>query len=123
MGSEKQKMAGGVKKPRVRRPPRPVGKLKPDRITLNTDGGCSVEELKTMPGWRLVAGGNALARTRKFTQAGAAAKWASFVTDLAATERHAVTLTVTANRVTLLLQRPSRNGIDMPLIDFARQLG
>jgi pterin-4a-carbinolamine dehydratase len=79
--------------------------------------------LKEMPGWRLVARGNGLARTRTFTQAGAAAKWASFVTDLAATERHAVTLGVTANRVTLLLQRPSRNGINLPLLDFARQLG
>jgi len=114
MSSEKQQVNGGVKKARVRRPPRPVGKLKPERVQ---------EELKTMPGWRLVAGGNALARTRKFTQAGAAAKWAAFIADLAATERHAVTLSVTANRVTLLLQRPSRNGIDMPLLDFARQLG
>jgi len=116
MSSEKQQVAaaGGVKKARVRRPPRPVGKLKPERVQ---------DELKTMPGWRLVAGGNALARTRKFTQAGAAAKWAAFIVDLAATEIHAVTLTVTANQVTLLLQRPSRRGIDMPLLDFARQLG
>ena len=116
MSSGKQQVAaaGGVKKPRVRRPPRPVGKLKPERVQ---------EELKTMPGWRLAAGGNALARTRKFTQAGVAAKWASFVTDLAATERHAIHLVVTANQVTLLLQRSNRNGIDMPLLDFARQLG
>jgi pterin-4a-carbinolamine dehydratase len=116
MSSEKQQMAvdGGVKKARVRRPPRPVGKLKPERVQL---------ELRTMPGWRLVAGGNALARTRKFTQAGAAAKWAAFIADLAATELHAIHLGVTANQVTLLLQRPSRRGIDMPLLDFARQLG
>lgn len=116
MNSEKQQMAvaGRVRKGKVRRPPRPVGKLKPERVQ---------EELKTMPSWRLVAGGNALARTRKFTQPGAAAKWAAHIADLIATERHAVTLGVTVNRVTLLLQRPSRNGIDMPLLDFARQLG
>jgi len=116
MSTEKQRRAAGVraKKPRLRRPPRPVGKLKPERVQ---------EELKTMPNWRLVAGGNGLYRTCKFTQAGAAAKWAAYIADLAATERHAVTLSVTANRVTLLLQRPSRNGIDMPLLDFARQIG
>jgi pterin-4a-carbinolamine dehydratase len=116
MSTEKQQVTAGVraKRARLRRPPRPVGKLKPERVQ---------EELKTMPNWRLVAGGNGLARICKFTQPGAAAKWASYIADLAATERHAVTLTVTANRVTLLLQRPSRNGIDMPLLDFARQIG
>jgi len=114
MSSEKQQMAGGVTKVRLRRPPRPVGKLKPERVQ---------EELKTMPGWRLAARGNALARTRKFTQAGAAAKWAAFIAGLAATERHAIHLVVTANQMTLLLQRPNRRGIDMPLLDFARQLG
>jgi pterin-4a-carbinolamine dehydratase len=104
----------GKMKGNLRRPLRPGGKLKPERVQL---------ELKTMPGWRLVSKGNALARTRTFTQAGAAAKWASHISDLMATERHAVTLAVTANRVTLLLQRPGRKGIDMPLLDFARQLG
>jgi pterin-4a-carbinolamine dehydratase len=116
MSTEKQQVAvgGRVKRGRVRRPPRPVGKLKPERIQ---------EELKTMPGWRLVTGGNALTRTRKFTQPGAAAKWAAYIAELAATERHAIHLQVTANQVTLQLQRPSRKGIDMPLLDFARQLG
>jgi|SRR6476661_5622647 len=116
MSTEKEQAAvgGRVKRGRLRRPPRPVGKLKPERVQ---------EELKTMPNWRLVADGNALYRVCRFTQAGAAAKWAAFIADLAATERHAVTLGVTANRVTVLLQRPSKNGIDMELLDFARQLG
>ncbi len=116
MSTEKQTAAvgAGARRGKVRRPPRPVGKLKPERVQ---------EELKTMPNWRLVAGGNGLYRACRFTQAGAAAKWAAFIADLAATERHAVTLGVTANRVTVLLQRPGRNGIDMALLDFARQLG
>lgn len=96
-----------------RRRIRPGGRLKPERVQL---------ELRAMLGWRLTARGHGIARTRTFTQAGAAAKWAAFVADLAATERHAVTLAITANRVTVLLQRPSRNGINMPLLDFARQL-
>ena len=116
MSTEKQQVTVGVqmKKGKVRRPPRPVGKLKPERVQ---------EELKAMPDWRLVAGGNALSRTRKFTQAGTAAKWAAYIADLTATERHAVTLGITASQVTLLLQRPNRNGIDMPLLDFAHQIG
>ena len=116
MSGEKQQavVSGRRKKDRLRRPPRPVGKLKPERVQ---------EELKTMPSWRLVAGGNGLYQTCRFTQAGTAAKWAAFIADLAATERHAVTLGVTANRMTVLLQRPGRNGIDMALLDFARQIG
>ncbi len=116
MSSEKQQVAvrGRGRKGRLRRPPRPVGKLKPERVQ---------EELKTMPSWRLVAGGNGLFRTCRFTQAGEAGKWAAFIADLTATERHAAALGITANRVTVLLQRRGRNGIDMALLDFARQLG
>jgi pterin-4a-carbinolamine dehydratase len=96
-----------------RRSGRPGGKLKPERVQ---------EELKTMPGWRLVSGGNALARTRKLFQPGAAAQYAAYVADLAAVHGQPVILGVTAHQVTLTLQRPSRKGIDMALIDFARQL-
>jgi pterin-4a-carbinolamine dehydratase len=96
-----------------RRPGRPGGKLKPERVQ---------EELKAMPGWRLTAGGNALGRTRKFSQPGAAAQFAADVADLAAGQKQPAILGVTAHQVTLTLQRPSRNGIDMALINFARQL-
>jgi pterin-4a-carbinolamine dehydratase len=97
-----------------RRSGRPGGKLKPERVQ---------EELKAMPGWRLMAGGNALVRTRKFAQPGAAAQFAADVADLAAGQGQPAILGVTAHQVTLTLQRPSRNGIDMALIHFARQLG
>jgi len=96
-----------------RRSGRPGGKLKPERVQ---------EELKTMPGWRLASGGNALARTRKLSQPGAAAKYAAYVADLAAAHGQPVILGVTAYQVTLTLQRPSHKGIDMALINFARQL-
>ncbi len=116
MSTQRQQVAANGRRARVRlrRPPRPGGKLKPERVQL---------ELRSMPGWRLVAGGNGLARVRKFTQAGAAAQWAGHIADLAAAEGHVVTLGVTPYQVTLLLQRPRRDGIDMPLLDFARQLG
>lgn len=96
-----------------RRPGRPTGKLKPERVQL---------ELQTMPGWRLTADGNALVRTRKFGQPGAAARFAASVADRAAAQGQPAILGVTAYQVTLTLQRPSRKGIDMALINFARQL-
>lgn len=96
-----------------RRSGRPGGKLKPERVQ---------EELKSMPGWRLRADGNALVRTRKFSQPDAAARFAATVADLAAAQGQPALLGVTAHQVTLTLQRPTRNGIDMALIDFARQL-
>jgi pterin-4a-carbinolamine dehydratase len=80
------------------------------------------QELKTLPGWRLTAGGNALVRTRKFGQPGDAARFAAHVADLAAGQGQPAILGVTARQVTLTLQRPSRNGIDRALIHFARQL-
>lgn len=101
-------------RPRLRRPPRPVGRLKPERVQ---------EELKTMPGWRVLAGARGLGRTRRFNHTLAAAKFAAWVAELGAVEGHAVTLGIFGNRVTLALQRPSRHGISMALIDFARQLG
>ena len=96
-----------------RRSGRPDGKLKPERIQL---------ELRSMPGWRLVSGGNALACKRRFREAGAAARFAASVTDRAAAHGQPVILGVTGYQVTLTLRRPSRKGIDMALIDFARQI-
>jgi pterin-4a-carbinolamine dehydratase len=96
-----------------RRPGRPGGKLKPERVQ---------KELKALPGWRLTAGGNALVRTRKFSQPGAAAQFAAYVADLAVGQGQPAILGVTAHQVTLTLQRPSRKGIDMALINFARQM-
>jgi len=91
----------------------PGGKRKPARVQ---------EELRALPGWGLTAGGQALGRTRKFSQPGAAAQFAADVADLAVGQRQPAILGVTAHQVTLTLQRPSRNGIDMALINFARQL-
>jgi hypothetical protein len=53
---------------------------------------------------------------------GEAAKLAAFVAALAAAENHALTLGVTAHRVTLRLQRSNRNGVDRTLLDFARRI-
>ena len=101
--------------PRLRRPPRrPGGQLKPERVQ---------EELRTMPGWRALAKARGLGRTRRFNQPMAAAKFAAWVTELASAEGHAVTVGIYGSRVSIALQRPSRNGISMALLDFARQIG
>ena len=96
-----------------RRPGRSLRKLKPERVQL---------ELRSMPGWRLAADGNGLIRTRKFSQTGDAARFAAVVAEMAAAHGQPALLGVTAYEVTLTLQRPSRNGIDMALIDLARQI-
>ena len=44
------------------------------------------------------------------------------MTHLAAAHGQPVILGVTAYQVTLTLRRPSRKGIDMALLDFARQI-
>jgi pterin-4a-carbinolamine dehydratase len=113
MRKQRSTRSGGLDAGILRRPSRSRRKLKPERVQ---------EELKTMPGWRLMEEGNALVRTRRFTQLGEAAKFAARVAAQATRESHRVSLCATGGQVTLTLQRPNRNGIDMPLLDFARQL-
>lgn len=105
--------AEGVRK--LRRPPRPSGSLKPERIQ---------EELKSMPTWKLMPDGKAIGHTRGFTQAGCAAKFAAFVAELAAADRQPVHLGISGNRVLLTLtHRHGTNGLTAAVLDFARQLG
>ncbi len=100
---------------KLRRPPRPRGSLKPERIE---------EELKSMPAWRLMPDGKAIGHSRGFTQAGGAAKFAAFVAELAAADRQPVHLGVSGNRVLLTLTcRKRANGLTAAVFDFARQLG
>jgi hypothetical protein len=75
-----------------------------------------------MPGWSLAPDGNALVRTRKLFQPGAAARYAARVAGLAGAAGQPVVLGVTAHQVTLTLRRPCHRGIDMSLIHFARRL-
>jgi pterin-4a-carbinolamine dehydratase len=111
--TEQDTRDGGAPVEELKRPPRPGGKLKPERVQLM---------LETMPGWRLSPAGNSLLRTQKFAQPGEAASFASTIAALSMGATFVLTLGVSAHRVTLRLQRPNRNGIDMPLLDFARQI-
>lgn len=105
--------AEGVR--RLRRPPRPTGALKPERIQ---------EELRTMPAWKLMPDGKTIGRTCAFAQASGAAKFATFVAELAAVDRQPVHLGISGNRVFLTLpHRNGTSGLTAAVFDFARQLG
>jgi pterin-4a-carbinolamine dehydratase len=112
--SEQINQVSGTEQGKLRQPPRPGGKLKSERVQ---------NELKTMPGWKALSEYRALSRTRHFRQPQAAARFAAFAFELAAMESQALTLGIIGCRVTLTVERRNRNGINMPLIEFARQLG
>jgi pterin-4a-carbinolamine dehydratase len=117
MNTQEQQFAAlaaeGVRK--MRRPPRPTEALKPERIQ---------EELKKLRGWRLAPDGQAILFSREFSQPWAAAKFASFVAELAMADRQPVHLGITGSRVLLTLPRRANTaGLTMPVFAFARQLG
>jgi pterin-4a-carbinolamine dehydratase len=100
---------------KLRRPPRPTGALKPERIQ---------EELRTMSAWKLMPDGKTIGHTRGFAQASGAAKFATFVAELAAVDRQPVHLGISGNRVLLTLpHRNGTSGLTAAVFDFARQLG
>lgn len=106
-------VAEGVRK--LRRPPRPVGSLKPEWVQ---------EELRTMPAWRLMPDGKAIGHNREFSQAAGAAKFATFVAEMATVDRQPVHLGISGNRVLLTLpHRNGASGLTAAVFDFARQLG
>ncbi len=99
----------------LRKTRRPSGALKPERVQ---------EELRKMPGWKLSPDGKAIGHLREFTQAGGAAKWASFVAELATADRQPVHLGIAGTRVLLTLpHRNGASGLTAAVFDFARQLG
>ncbi|MEO6195634.1 MAG: hypothetical protein ABIS20_21645 [Thermoanaerobaculia bacterium] len=111
----------GTLKPKVRRPPRPVGLswLKPERVQ---------EMLRAMTGWRLLPGDVSIGRIREFADDGAAAAYAAFVAELAGRDGHPFRLEQAGNRIIVTLYGPlSRKGepmgITTALIETARALG
>jgi len=114
MKSEQIDQVCGMEPEALRQPPRPGGNLKSERVQ---------EELRSMPGWEPRLEFKALSRTRHFRQARAAARFAAFAFELAAMEGQALTLGINGGRVDLTVERRTQDGINMPLINFARQLG
>jgi hypothetical protein len=110
-----QKMVAALQVRTLSLPPRPGGKLKPERVQ---------EELKRMPGWKLMPDGKAISHLREFSHAAGASKWASFVAELARWDRQPVHLGISGSRVLLTLPyRNGTSGLTTAVFDFARQLG
>jgi pterin-4a-carbinolamine dehydratase len=112
---EFQKLAAENARKALRMPRRRNEKLKAERVQ---------EELKRMPGWSLGPNGKMIVSAREFSQPAAAAKFAGFVAEVAASERQPVQLGLWGNWVFLTLSpRQGTGGLNMPVLDFARQLG
>lgn len=100
---------------RLRQPPRRRSRLKPERVQ---------QELKSMPGWSLAVDGKALEHARKLAHPAGAAKYAAYVAEMAAAEGQPVHVGLSGFWVLLTLtRRPGTEGLTMPVLDFARQLG
>lgn len=102
----------------LRRPPRPTF-LKSERVQ---------EELAKMPGWRMLPGEEALGRVRDFPEPGAAAAFASFVTELVGRDGHPFAVERIGCRIRMTLYgvvkgRNRETGITPALINTARALG
>jgi pterin-4a-carbinolamine dehydratase len=104
--------------PRLLRLPRRNRKLKPERVQ---------EELKRMPGWRLMPGDSAVGRVRDFANADTAAAWAHFVAELAHQQDHAYTLERSGNRIAVTLYEAGRagraSGVTMAVLETGKALG
>jgi pterin-4a-carbinolamine dehydratase len=103
----------------LRRPPRPVEKLKAERVQLM---------LKRAPGWKPIQKMRALRRVREFPSAQEAAVFAGFAAELAGIAGQPVDLSLAGQRVVLTLQgRPGRSrsggGLTEEAVEFASRLG
>jgi pterin-4a-carbinolamine dehydratase len=115
------------------RPPVPVTRLKAERVQLRFEpeaaglpAGRLQERLDRMPGWRLVARGKAIARVRHLQDAGTAAAYATYITQLAVRLGQPVAVELAGPRVAVTvrgrLQRGRRGGLTEEALEFARAL-
>ncbi|HKV08955.1 MAG TPA: 4a-hydroxytetrahydrobiopterin dehydratase [Thermoanaerobaculia bacterium] len=124
MSSNEQQVVGnGIPQDgtNVRRPPRPVDlvvtRLKAERVQ---------EELKTMPGWQLTAGGEAVDRVREFPTKDLAVVFVNFVAMMASLQEQSLDLSLWGNVVGVTLSAalsPEHREVTQEVLDFARMLG
>lgn len=84
------------------------------------------EELKSMPGWRLVPGGQAIDRVRELPSPGVAAAYARYVAECVQQANVPVTLVLSDNLVTVTLRtshRRSRLSLPDAALQVARVIG
>jgi pterin-4a-carbinolamine dehydratase len=81
------------------------------------------QELKSMPGWRLLPNGWELGMTRRLPGAGVALSFAAYATRYAESMRLKLTASVKGERVMLSLRSPRSNHVTRGVIELARRLG
>lgn len=122
MSSNEQQVVDGIAQDGgtgIRKPPRPVelSRLKAERVQ---------EELKTMPGWRLTADGEAIDRIREFPTKDLAVVFVNFAAMLASLQEQPLDLSLWGNVVVVALSAeltPGHREVTQEVLDFAKMLG
>lgn len=91
-----------------------VQRLKSERVQ---------EELKAMPGWKLLPGGAALGRAWDLPDAGVALAYAAFVTRYAEAWRLKASATVHGGQVLVSLRAKQSRDVTRGVIELAKRLG
>lgn len=81
------------------------------------------QELKSMPGWRLLPNGWEIGLTRRMPGPGVALSFAAYATRYAESMRLKLTASVRGDRVMLSLRSPRSNHVTWGVIELARRLG
>jgi pterin-4a-carbinolamine dehydratase len=118
MMNRNEKSEQSVQAKRKRLPPPEwelaVQRLKSERVQ---------EELKAMPGWKLLPGGSALGRAWDLPDTGVALAYAAYVTRYAEAWRLRASATVHGGQVLLSLRAKQSRDVTRGVIELAKRLG
>jgi hypothetical protein len=133
---ETQKTAKGTKKPKVRRPPRPVDAVAvepvqdpptAEEVTARLKAERVQDKLKAMPSWTPVLEGRAIQRVHAFPQPQVAAWYAGYLSHYAAAMKVPATVSLSGRQVIVTLHGPmtrsNKGALSEEVLDFAVHLG
>jgi hypothetical protein len=133
---ETQKTAKGTKKPKIRKPPRPVDgvALEPvqdpptaEEVTARLKAERVQDKLKAMPSWTPVLEGRAIQRVHAFPQSQVAAWYAGYLSHYAAAMKVSATVSLSGRQVSVTLHGPmtrsNKGALSEEVLDFAVHLG
>jgi pterin-4a-carbinolamine dehydratase len=114
----------------ARRPSSPTAGLKAERVQFQAERFSErlkaervQERLKSMPGWRLAAGGKSLDRVRRFPNPRTAASFTAFLAHFVVGSGQLVGVELSGNHVAITLRPRNRGGLTEGTLDFAQALG
>lgn len=133
---ETQKTAKGKKRPKIRRPPKPVDGLAvepvqdpptAEEVTTRLKAERVQDKLKAMPSWTPVLEGRAIQRVHAFPQPQVAAWYAGYLSHYAAAMRVPATVSLSGRQVIVTLHGPmtrsNKGTLSEEVLDFAVHLG